>query len=255
MGGVASRAETGRIESGDAGADSGPVVQHDQDDTYQDHEERNRSQEPAQEGSAARRHLWIALANDYVPRLPVGLRDVAGTVFITRKYPPSVGGMETLAAGIWAALEADSDPGAALIAHGGANRRLPLWLPTAAWRLLVLVWRRRVDTVLTGGVVLYLLMAPLLRTLRVRRATMAMGKDLVWANRAYQRATPDERRAARGALVLACDPEGLRDTVEDGPALSRAAVQFSLRARDRYSALAMGRELRALLDSAEVPLP
>lgn len=111
---------------------------------------------------------------------------MAGTVFITRKFPPSVGGMETLAADVWAALDSGSGATARLIAHGGSNRVLPIWLPVAALRTVVLVLSRKVDTVLTGDVVMYLVMAPILRLLRVRHATMAMGKDIVWANPGYQ---------------------------------------------------------------------
>lgn len=112
---------------------------------------------------------------------------MAGTVFITRKFPPSVGGMETLASDVWATLSAGAATPTHLIAHGGANRLLPLWLPGATIRLVALVLRRKVDLVLTGDVVLHLLLAPLLRLLGVRHATMAMGKDVVWSPAWYQR--------------------------------------------------------------------
>ncbi|MFB9956404.1 glycosyltransferase family 4 protein [Cellulomonas denverensis] len=110
------------------------------------------------------------------------------TLFITRKFPPAVGGMETLAADVWATLEADGgDRGDRLIAYGGANRWMPLWLPGAVIRLWWLVATRRVRHVLVGDVLLYLLLRPVLALTRVPHAVMAMGKDVVWTPAPYQR--------------------------------------------------------------------
>ncbi|MEV7972706.1 glycosyltransferase family 4 protein [Cellulomonas sp. NPDC089187] len=109
------------------------------------------------------------------------------TLFITRKFPPSVGGMETLAADVWATLEADGEVGTdRLIAYGGTNRWMPLWLPGATARLLWLVLTGRVRHVLVGDVLLYLLLRPVLALTRVSHAVMAMGKDVVWTPKPYQ---------------------------------------------------------------------
>lgn len=147
---------------------------------------------------------------------------MAGMVFITRKFPPSVGGMETLAADVWATLEAGSGAGARLLAHRGANRWLPIWLPIAALRTVVLVWRKKVDTVLTGDVVMFLLMGPLLRVLRVPHATMAMGKDIVWANRGYQRVVRAGLRKA--PLILAISSATAEAAIASGASPERVRV-------------------------------
>lgn len=128
-------------------------------------------------------------------------RDVAtATLFVTRKFPPSVGGMETLAADVWATLEAAGGRDR-LIAHGGTNGRMPLWLPGAVLRTVRLVRRREVGHVLVGDVLLYLLLRPVLVVLRVPHATMAMGKDVVWQQPAYQWLV--RRVLPRAPLVLA----------------------------------------------------
>jgi phosphatidylinositol alpha-1,6-mannosyltransferase len=110
---------------------------------------------------------------------------VARVLFVTRKFPPSVGGMETLAAGVWRTLQAAA-PDALLISYGGRNVQLPWWLPRAFARTIRLLARRRVEVVLCGDALMYALLAPLLRLFRVRHATMVMGKDLTFDNRLYR---------------------------------------------------------------------
>jgi phosphatidylinositol alpha-1,6-mannosyltransferase len=121
-------------------------------------------------------------------------------LFVTRKYPPSVGGMETLAAGVWRTLAA-AQPDALLIQHGGSNSQLPRWLPGALVRTAVLLARRRAGVVLCGDALMYALLYPVLRLFRLRHATMVMGKDLTFDNRFYRAVVhPLVRRAP---LVIA----------------------------------------------------
>lgn len=153
---------------------------------------------------------------------------VAATVFITRKFPPSVGGMETLAKDVWATLSAGAATPTFLVAHGGSNLLLPLWLPRATFRLLVLVLRGKVDFVLLGDVVLHILLAPLLRVLGVRYATMAMGKDIIWNRSWYQR------------LVLRALPRA-SDVLANSSATAAAAVTAGTPA-DRVHVVRLGVE-------------
>lgn len=142
-------------------------------------------------------------------------------VFFTRKFPPSVGGMETLAAGVWRSL-LRARPGAVLIAHGGANSRLPLWLPGAVLRLLWLVLRRRVSFVLTGDALAYAIVSPLLRLLRVPHATMVMGLDVTFENRLYRAVVlPPLRRASS---VLAISSATAQSAIDVGVPASRVTV-------------------------------
>ena len=122
-------------------------------------------------------------------------------VFFTRKFPPSVGGMETLAAGVWSALS-QARPEARLIAYGGPNRGLPLWLPGAVGRLLWLIARRRVDVVLTGDALTFAIVSPMLRLFRLRHATMVMGLDLTFENHLYRAVVHPPLRRADAVLAI-----------------------------------------------------
>jgi phosphatidyl-myo-inositol dimannoside synthase len=122
---------------------------------------------------------------------------VSRPLFITRKFPPSVGGMQTLAAGVWDALERGA-PGARLIAHGGTNRGLAAWLVHALPRAIWALARGRVDSVLTGDALMYALCRPFLAASGVANATMVMGLDVTYSNRIYQVLVgPALRRAPR----------------------------------------------------------
>lgn len=122
-------------------------------------------------------------------------------LYLTRRFPPSVGGMETLAAGVWRTLSAAA-PDSELIAHGGSRRALPRWLPSALARTARLVITRRVDFVLTGDAVMYAATRPLLRVLRVPSATMAVGLDMTYGNRAYRAVVHRALRRADAVIAI-----------------------------------------------------
>jgi glycosyltransferase involved in cell wall biosynthesis len=142
-------------------------------------------------------------------------------VYITRKFPPSVGGMETLAAGVWRAVEADR-PDAVLIAHGGSNRALPLWLPGAAGRLAWAILRRRVEVVLVGDALLHACLLPLLALTRTPWATMVMGLDITFPNRAYRAVA--HRALRRAPLVLAISEATASEALAAGVRSDRIVV-------------------------------
>jgi phosphatidyl-myo-inositol dimannoside synthase len=119
-------------------------------------------------------------------------------LYVTRRYPPSVGGMQTLAAGVWRTLSAAS-PHSVLVAHKGSNRTLPFWVPFALGRTAFFVVTGRVDLVLAGDAVMYAAARPLLRLLGARSAVMVIGLDMTYANRAYRAVV---RRVLRHAELL-----------------------------------------------------
>jgi phosphatidyl-myo-inositol dimannoside synthase len=106
-------------------------------------------------------------------------------VFVTRKFPPSVGGMETLAAGVWRSLRTVR-PDSVKISHGGSNRELIWWVPACLARLTWLCLSGQADYVLCGDALMNALCAPVLRIFRVRKATMIMGLDVTYDNGLYR---------------------------------------------------------------------
>ena len=183
-------------------------------------------------------------------------------VFVTRKFPPSVGGMETLAAGVWRSVRSVRSD-AILIANGGRNARLFLWLPAALLRLLTLSLRGRIDSVLTGDALMNAVVAPLLWVARVPRATMVMGLDVTFENKVYRRFVyPALRRTATviaiseatadATRVAGVAPERIRIVrlgVELPPGPSRADSSRALRRRigvdsDSIVMLTLGRLIR-----------
>ncbi len=142
-------------------------------------------------------------------------------MFVTRKFPPSVGGMETLAAGVWRSLSADRAD-SVLISHGGPNRDLVWWLPVSAVRLLVLLVRGGAGTVLTGDALTYVVMAPVARLARRPCATMVMGLDVTYPNPLYRAVVRPLLR--RAPLVIAISRETAERAREVGVAAGRIAV-------------------------------
>ena len=141
---------------------------------------------------------------------PADGRDAAPLVFVTRKFPPSVGGMETLAEAVWNGIRSTStDP--VLIAHGGSVPATALWLPRALVELCARIVRGRVGTVLCGDVALYAVLGPLLRWRRVPHAVMAMGLDVTFDHPIYQRlAMPGLRRAPSVLAISEATADAVR---------------------------------------------
>lgn len=133
--------------------------------------------------------------------------------------------METLAAGVWRSMQAVR-PDAVLIAHGGSNKALPLWFPTAMLRLLVLVVRRKVEYVLVGDALAYAVFTPLLRLFRVRHATMIMGLDVTFENRLYRAVVHPLLRHASRIIAIS-------------QATADAAIGFGVN-RDRIEVVRLG---------------
>lgn len=132
-------------------------------------------------------------------------------LFVTRKFPPSVGGMETLAATTWSVLSR-AEPDATLIAYGGKNdRRLVLWFVRALLQVSWRVLRRKDSVVLVGDAVTFAALAPLLLLTRARHVTMVMGLDLTYPNPVYRRTViPLLRRADRVLAISQATAEQAR---------------------------------------------
>ncbi|HET9416856.1 MAG TPA: glycosyltransferase family 4 protein [Candidatus Limnocylindria bacterium] len=142
-------------------------------------------------------------------------------LFLTRKFPPAVGGMEILAENTWASLR-QRFPGARLIANRHGNRMLPLWWLGNVPRVALMLALRRADTVLTGDALAYALFRPVLAIARVPHATMVMGLDVTYDHRLYRALVhPALRRAPR---VIAISEATARAAIDVGVDPRRVSV-------------------------------
>ncbi|HSX06286.1 MAG TPA: glycosyltransferase family 4 protein [Candidatus Saccharimonadia bacterium] len=113
-------------------------------------------------------------------------------LFVTRKYPPSTGGMETVAYELYMALAANKDNRVTLVKWGGSNNWLPIVYPWLfIWALMAGI-RERPDVIyLQDGI-----MGPLGLLLKwcLRRPTLMTihGKEVTFNNPVYR------------AIVLPC---------------------------------------------------
>lgn len=109
-------------------------------------------------------------------------------LFVTRKYPPSTGGMENAAHELYRALSAKNK--VTLVKWGGANKLLPVVYPWLLLQAIVHGLRERSDVIyLQDG-----MMAPLGSLLRlfVRRPTVITihGKEATYGNPLYKVIVP-----------------------------------------------------------------
>jgi phosphatidyl-myo-inositol dimannoside synthase len=109
--------------------------------------------------------------------------------------------METLAAGVWRSIEARRTH-AVLIAHGGTNRTLAIWLPRAMFKVLRLAVRREIELALTGDVSMNAVVSLLLRPFGVPCVTMAMGLDVTYPNRLYRLLTRSALRRSPSVIAI-----------------------------------------------------
>lgn len=167
------------------------------------------------------------MADDRMPRV----------LFVTRKFPPSTGGMETLADETWRALR-ELPITAELVAYGGPNAGLPRWLPGAYRRVLKALRADQVDRLVVGDALMTALLQPVLRLVPAARrpplVSMVMGLDLTWG-------LPGYRTAVRAALRRSQRVCGISS------ATAAAAVALGVEAA-RVTVLPLG------VDVAEVPI-
>jgi phosphatidylinositol alpha-1,6-mannosyltransferase len=122
-------------------------------------------------------------------------------VFITRKFPPSIGGMETLAASVWRSM-LTRYPEAHKLSYGGANIGLLWWLPLCLVRVFWLCLTRRIEYALCGDALMNAACAPVLRLFGVPRSTMVMGLDITFDNALYRALAHPPLRSARRVIAI-----------------------------------------------------
>lgn len=127
-------------------------------------------------------------------------------LYITRKYPPSIGGMEKLSYEISTRLQEISS--VSVVAWGHSQLYLPFFLPYAASRATIDLLRAPADVLYVGDALLSPLCVALGRLFGTPTVVTIHGLDITFANAAYQRIVP---RCLRNVDLLICISTYARD--------------------------------------------
>jgi phosphatidylinositol alpha-1,6-mannosyltransferase len=162
-------------------------------------------------------------------------------LFVTRKYPPSVGGMENVARDLYGALQPLAN--VRLVAYGGKNKYLPVAYPWLLLRALVFAWRQHPNVVYVQDGV----MAPLGLVLRwvLRRPVVITihGKEVTCSNPLYRRTVLPALRRLDRAVVISPHTQTITNTV--APRLPTTQIAWGV--DDNFYMSVSRRELRSKL--------
>lgn len=108
-------------------------------------------------------------------------------VFVTRKYPPAIGGMETLSENLYRAL-GQVTPEPRLIALGRPRVHLIWWAPLAAAQIFWHAVRGNIDQIIVGDALLFAIIQPVLSrtTKNIRTTVFVHGLDLTFGFPGYR---------------------------------------------------------------------
>lgn len=171
-------------------------------------------------------------------------------LFVTRKFPPQTGGMETLARDTYDALLAGGSR-VSLLRNVRSDWHSWWWLPVTLWRMARLIRDDRPDVVLLGDALMNAVATWLLRLHRMPHATMVMGLDVTFDSSVYRKVVVRHLRAApliiaiSNATATAVRAAGVE---EDHLVVLRLSVEPPADMADRDEAR---RQLRARFGVAE----
>ena len=127
-------------------------------------------------------------------------------LYITRKYPPSIGGMQKLSYEISTRLAEIAS--VSVVAWGYSQLYLPVFLPYAASRATIDLLRAPADVLYVGDALLSPLGVALGRLFGTPTVVTVHGLDITFANAAYQRIVS---RCLRNVDLLICISTYARD--------------------------------------------
>jgi phosphatidyl-myo-inositol dimannoside synthase len=115
-----------------------------------------------------------------------GVKTSTRVLFVSRRFPPSVGGMQTLAADIDQALRGVTEV-ELLALRASSPIHLAWFLPFAALRTAASLARGGVSQVVCGDAIAWAAVAPVVKAMGAKSSVMVMGLDLSFPNPLYQR--------------------------------------------------------------------
>jgi phosphatidylinositol alpha-1,6-mannosyltransferase len=141
-------------------------------------------------------------------------------LFVTRKYPPRVGGMETLAVATARALDGPFE--LTVLSLGRRQGHLVWWLPLTAARIRAAAKHKSADLVIFGDALTYCTLRPALGRAVPHQTVMVMGLDLTYAPRWYQQLI--RRTLPRAPRVVAISNATAHAAIERGADAERVHV-------------------------------
>jgi glycosyltransferase involved in cell wall biosynthesis len=133
-------------------------------------------------------------------------------LFMTRKFPPSVGGMENFAYNLYVSLDKKADT--KLIKWGGSNKYLPAVLPYFFLRAFWLLLRGTVDIVHAQDVVVAPIGYSLSRLFHKPFAVVVHGLDITFRNKLYQ--AINVRCVAKADIVFCISQAAADEAIKRG---------------------------------------
>jgi len=175
-------------------------------------------------------------------------------LFITRKFPPSTGGMENFARDLYESLRKGRD--VRLVKWGGSNRYLPVVVPYLFFRACWFLARGGIDIVHVQDGLLAPLGYVLSRMFRKPFTIVLHGLDVTYRSRLYQMIIP--KLVAKADIVFCISQATADEAIKRGVAAAKTRV-IPLGMTDEYHAahqdahIALRKEL-GLADDARVLL-
>lgn len=167
------------------------------------------------------------------------------TLFITRNFPPAIGGMERFAKDLYEALKKDVDQ--ALLSWGGSKKMLILVIPYFFIKSCWILARKDIDIIHAQDGVILLLATILGKIFRKPVVVVVHGLDVTYKNALYQYAIT---HALKAASEIVCNSRSTKEEVLKRGVNSRTAHVIPLGITDDlYDA----RESSKLPSSFEIP--
>src|SRR5680860_165022 len=111
-------------------------------------------------------------------------------LFITRKFPPSVGGMENFASDLYRSLDRNNQLSVRKVSWGGKNIFLPLVLPAIFIRAFLVLMTRKIDVIHIQDGLLSPMGWVLSAIFRKPYVVIIHGLDITYQSRLYQALIP-----------------------------------------------------------------
>ncbi|MFB6295027.1 MAG: glycosyltransferase family 4 protein [Candidatus Nanohaloarchaea archaeon] len=112
--------------------------------------------------------------------------DSLRVLLVSRKFPPSTGGMEEFSYQMLQALQQRDDVAVDAVTYGGSNRWLPFVLPALAVKTVISLVRNRPDVLYVTDGLLSPLAAACRWLFRLPTAVTVYGLDITYSNPVYQ---------------------------------------------------------------------